>query len=90
MLFRSVLGLTNLLRPDDVEAALALSVSAASDEESVQAVGEANRLLTDEHCIVYNLAEVATLFAVNDYVKDSGVGEVFYSVADLSNAWLDK
>ena len=85
-----VLGLTNLLRPDDVEAALALSVSAASDEESVQAVGEANRLLTDEHCIVYNLAEVATLFAVNDYVKDSGVGEVFYSVADLSNAWLDK
>lgn len=85
-----VLGLTNLLRPDDVEAALALSVSAASDEESVQAVGEANRLLTDEYCIVYNLAEVATLFAVNDYVKDSGVGEVFYSVADLGNAWLDK
>lgn len=85
-----VLGLTNLLRPDDVEAALATSVAASSDEEAVAAVGEANRLMTDEYCIVYNLAEVATLFAVNDYVKDSGVGEVFYSVADLGNAWLDK
>lgn len=85
-----VLGLTNLLRPDDVEAALAISVAAASEEESVAAVGEANRLLTDEYCIVYNLAEVATLFVVNDYVKDSGIGDVFYSVSDLGHAWLNK
>lgn len=85
-----VLGINNLLRPDDVEAALATSVTAANEEEAVAEVGEANRLLTDEYCIVYNLAEVATLFAVNDYVKDSGIGEVFYSVSDLSNAWLDK
>ena len=80
----------NLLRPDDVEAALAISVAAASEEESVAAVGEANRLLTDEYCIVYNLAEVATLFVVNDYVKDSGIGDVFYSVSDLGHAWLNK
>lgn len=85
-----VLGLSNLLRPDDVEAALGTSVTAKSEDEAVAEVGEANRLLTDEYCIVYNLAEVATLFAVNDYVKDSGIGEVFYSVSDLSNAWLDK
>lgn len=85
-----VLGLTTLLRPDDVEAALALSVSAASEEEAVAAVGEANRLLLDEYCIIYNLAEVPTMFAVNQYVKDSGIGEDFYSVADLANAWLDK
>ena len=85
-----VLGINNLLRPDDVEAALATSVMAADEDEAVKSVGEANRLLTDEYCIVYNLAEVATLFAVNDYVKDSGIGEVFYSVADLGNAWLDK
>lgn len=85
-----VLGLNNLLRPDDVEAALAVSVAAKDEDEAVTAVGEANRLLTDEYCIVYNLAEVATLFAVNDYVKDSGIGDVFYSVADLGEAWLDK
>lgn len=85
-----VLGLNNLLRPDDVEKALAASVMASSEEEAVAQVGEASRLLTDEHCIVYNLAEVATLFAVNDYVKDSGIGEVFYSVSDLGRAWLDK
>ncbi|MFA7108787.1 MAG: ABC transporter substrate-binding protein [Sphaerochaetaceae bacterium] len=85
-----VLGLTNLLRPDDVEAAIALSVSAASDEEAVEAIGEANRLLTDEYAIVTNFAEVAKLFAVNSYVKDSGIGDTFYSVADLANAWLDK
>lgn len=85
-----VLGINNLLRPDDVEAALATSVMASSEEEAVAEVGEANRLLTDDYCIVYNLAEVATLFAVNDYVKDSGIGEVFYSVSDLGNAWLDK
>ena len=85
-----VLGLTNLLRPDDVEHYLGLSVSAASEEEAVKAIGEANRLLTDEYDIITNFAEVGTLFAVNDYVKNSGIGEVFYSVADLANAWLDK
>lgn len=85
-----VLGINNLLRPDDVDAALGQSVAAANEDEAVAEVGEANRLLTDEYCVIYNLAEVATLFAVNDYVKDSGIGEVFYSVADLGNAWLDK
>ena len=85
-----VLGLTTLLRPDDVEAALALSVSAATEEEAVAAVGEANRLLTDEYDIITNFAETRGLFAVADYVKDSGIGESFYSVADLANAWLDK
>lgn len=85
-----VIGLTNLDRTEDVDAAIAASVSAASDEESAEYIGEANRLLTDEHCIFYNLAEVPTLFAVNDYVKDSGIGEAFFSVADLGNAWLDK
>ena len=85
-----VIGLTNLLRTDDVDAAIAASVSAASDEEAAEYIGEANRLLTDGHCIFYNLAEVPTLFAVNDYVKDSGIGETFFSVADLANAWLDK
>lgn len=85
-----VLGLTTLLRPDDVEAALALSVSASSEEEAVAAVGEANRLITDEYDIITNFAETGALFAVADYVKDSGIGEVFYSVADLANAWLDK
>ena len=48
-----VLGINNLLRPDDVEAALATSVMAADEDEAVKSVGEANRLLTDEYCIVY-------------------------------------
>ena len=73
-----------------MEAALALAVSASSDEEAVEACAEANHLLTHEYCIIYNLAEVATLFAVNDRVHDSGIGEVFYSVADLGNAWLSE
>lgn len=85
-----VIGLTNLLRTDDVDAAIAAAVSAASDEESAEAIGEANRLLTDEYCIFYNFAEAPTMFAVNSYVKDSGIGETFFSVADLANAWLDK
>ncbi len=86
----NVLGVTTMLRPSDVDAALRTSVAASSLEEELAMVGEANRLLVDEHCIFYNIAEVATLFAVNDYVMDSGIGEVFYSVSDLSNAWLDK
>ena len=85
-----VLGLKTHLRPDDVEAALALSVSAATEEEAVAAVGEANRLLTDEYNIITNFAETRGLFAVADYVKDSGIGDALYSVADLDNAWLDK
>lgn len=85
-----VLGLSELLRPDDVDECLAKSVAASNEEEAVKEIGEANKLLTDKYCIIYNFAEVGTMFVVNDYVKDSGIGDVFYSVADLSNAWIDK
>ncbi len=84
-----VLGLTNLLRPDDVDAALNLSVAASSEEEAVSAVGEANRLLLDEYCIIYNLAEAPTIFVLSPKVKDSGIGRDFYSVASLGTAWID-
>lgn len=85
-----VLGLTDMLRPDDVDEALALSVSAANASEELEAIGEANRLLTDEYCIVYNMAEVPTMFVVNPKVMDSEIGETFYSIASLGSAWISE
>ncbi len=84
-----VLGLTTMLRPDDVSAALSRSVSSTSDEESVASVGEANKLLIDTYAIYVPIAEYPYIYVVNQRVKDSGIGDIFYSIASLSTAYLD-
>lgn len=85
-----VLGLTTMERPDDVHEYLMKAMLANSPEEAVAACGEANRLLVDEHCIYDNIAEVATLFAENSYVHNSGIGESFYSVSTLWKCSIEK
>ena len=85
-----VLGLTTMMRPDDVNEYLVKAMLAGSPEESVEACGEANHLMVDEYCIYDNIAEVATLFAENSYVQNSGIGEAFYSVSTLWQCTLNK
>jgi peptide/nickel transport system substrate-binding protein len=85
-----VLGLTTMLRPDDVTEALKRSVSSTSDAESVKAVGQANKLLIDTYAIYVPIAEYSTIYVLNKRVKESGIGATFYSVASLSTAYLDK
>lgn len=84
-----VLGLTTMLRPDDIHASLTKSVSARSDAESVQAVKQANKLLVDEYAIFLPIAEYAFSYILSKRVKDSGIGATFYSVATLDKAYLD-
>jgi len=84
-----VLGLTTMLRPDDVSAALKQAVSATSDAECVKAVGEANKLLIDKYAIYAPIAQYSTIYVLNRRVKDSGIGATFFSVASLSTAYLD-
>jgi len=85
----NALGQTTMLHPDDVEAALAKSVQATSDAESVDAVKEANRLLVDEYAIFLPIAEYPYPYVLNKKVRDSGIGASFYSVATLDKAYLD-
>jgi peptide/nickel transport system substrate-binding protein len=84
-----VLGLTTMLRPDDVHAALIRSVTARSDAEAVAAVGEANRLMIDTYATYVPIAEYCVPYILSKRVKDSGIGATFYSIADLGKAWLD-
>jgi peptide/nickel transport system substrate-binding protein len=84
-----VLGLTTMLRPDDVTEALRRSVSSTSDAESVKAVGEANRLLIDKYAIYVPIAEYSTIYVLSKRVKDSGIGATFFAVASLSTAHVD-
>ena len=85
-----VLGLTTMLRPDDVNEYLVKAMLAGSPEESAEACGEANHLMVDEYCIYDNIAEVATLFAENSNVKNSGIGESFYSVSTLWQCTVER
>jgi peptide/nickel transport system substrate-binding protein len=84
-----VLGLTTMLRPDDVSAALFRSVSSTSDEESIAAVGEANKLLIDKYAIYVPVAEYPYIYVISKRLKNSGIGDVFYSIASLSTAVLE-
>jgi len=85
----NVLGLTTMLRPDDVEAALAKAVTSRSDEEAVEGVQQANKLLIDEYAIYLPIAEYAYPYILNKRVKDSGIGATFYSIATLDKAHLE-
>ncbi len=85
-----VLGLTTMLRPDDVSVALENAVAATSEEQAVKDVGEANKLLIDKYAIYAPIAEYSTIFVLNKQVKESGIGATFFSVATLSTAYLDQ
>jgi peptide/nickel transport system substrate-binding protein len=83
-----VLGLTTMLRPDDVNAALKRSVSSTSDAEAVAAVGEANRLLIDKYALYVPIAEYPYAYVTDRTVRESGIGDVYYSIATLSKAYI--
>ncbi|MCM2442878.1 peptide ABC transporter substrate-binding protein [Agrobacterium vitis] len=84
-----VLGLTTMLRPDDVSDALARAVSSTSDAESVKAVGEANKMMIDTYALYVPIAQYSTIYVLSKRVKASGIGATFFSVASLSSAYLD-
>ncbi|MVA53840.1 peptide ABC transporter substrate-binding protein [Agrobacterium vitis] len=84
-----VLGLTTMLRPDDVSDALARAVSSTSDAESVKAVGEANKMMIDTYALYVPIAQYSTIYVLSKRVKGSGIGATFFSVASLSTAYLD-
>ncbi|WP_234643952.1 ABC transporter substrate-binding protein [Allorhizobium ampelinum] len=84
-----VLGLTTMLRPDDVSDALARAVSSTSDAESVKAVGEANKMMIDTYALYVPIAQYSTIYVLSKRVKASGIGTTFFSVASLSTAYLD-
>jgi peptide/nickel transport system substrate-binding protein len=85
----SVLGLTTMLHPDDVNAALVKSVSATSDQESVEQVGIANKKLVDDLVVYMPIAEFSVIFIMNQKVKNSGIGATFFTVSTLQTATLD-
>jgi peptide/nickel transport system substrate-binding protein len=61
----NVLGLTTMLRPDDVDAALARSVASSSEQEEVEAVQQANKLLIDKYAIYVPIAEYPYPYVLN-------------------------
>lgn len=85
----SVLGLTTMLHPDDVNAALVKSVSATSDQESVEQVGIANKILVDDLVVYMPVAEFSVIFIMNQKVKNSGIGSTFFTVSTLQTATLE-
>jgi hypothetical protein len=85
-----VLGLTTMLRPDDVNAALVKALASTSDAESVAAVGTANKLLIDTYAIYAPIAEYPYFYILNKKVKASGIGATFYAVASLDKANIAK
>ncbi|MCF1485448.1 peptide ABC transporter substrate-binding protein [Allorhizobium ampelinum] len=84
-----VLGLTTMLRPDDVSDALVRAVSSTSDAESVKAVGEANKMMIDTYALYVPIAQYSTIYVLSKRVKASGIGATFFSVASLATAYLD-
>jgi peptide/nickel transport system substrate-binding protein len=85
-----VLGLSTMLRPDDVDAALDKAAAASSEAEAVKTVGEANKLLIDKYCTMLPFAQYPYFYVVNKKVKNSDIGDIFYSIASLGKAWIQK
>lgn len=83
-----VLGLTTMLRPNDVNSDLRKAVAALSDSEAVKDVGLANAALIDKYAIYTPIVEYSYLYVLNKKVLSSGIGSTFYSVATLSKAYL--
>ena len=85
-----VLGLTSILRPDDLDKALDKAATAYSEEDARKYMKEAQRLMIDEYCLFKPIGVGVYTMVVSPTLHDHHWGEITYMQADLHLAWLDK
>lgn len=85
-----VLGLTSILRPDDLHEAIMNASGAYTEEEARAYMKEAQRLIIDEYCLFKPVGCGYYTMVVSPTVKDHNWGTVVYYRADYHLVWLEK
>lgn len=85
-----VLGLSSLLRPDNLDAAIVAACASTTPEEAAQNIREAQTILIDEICDLNPIVTVYQPIIKSSKLHDDGLNSVEYAAATLWKAWLEK
>ena len=85
-----VLGLDSLLRPDELDAAIADAVGAKTPEEAQASIREAQTILIDDICDLNPVVTVYQPIIKSEKLHDDGVNDAEYSAGTLYKAWIEE
>lgn len=85
-----VLGLTSLLRPDNLNDAIVAACASTTSEDAAANIRNAQGILIDEICDLDPIVTVYQPIIKSSKLHDDGLNEVEYTTATLWKAWLEK
>lgn len=85
-----VLGLTSLLRPDNLNDAIVAACASTVPEDAAANIRNAQSILIDEICDLDPIVTVYQPIIKSSKLHDDGLNEVEYTTATLWKAWLEK
>lgn len=85
-----VLGLSSLLRPDNLNDAIVAACASTTSEEAAANIRNAQTILIDEICDLNPIVTVYQPIIKTSKLHDDGLNDVEYSTATLWKAWLEK
>ena len=83
------LGLTSIIRPDDVNQYITEAVSAGTEEEKESLMHQAQVAIIDEWCMFFPLGVGYKTYVQGPHVHDAGMNSTYYTQATLWSAWVD-
>lgn len=85
-----VLGLTSLLRPDNLNDAIVAACSSTTPEDAAANIRKAQGIMIDEICDLDPIVTVYQPIIKSAKLHDDGLNAVEYTTATLWKAWLEK
>jgi len=85
-----VLGLTSVMRPDDLNDVILSAVSAKTDEEAQMYMQQAQVMMIDKYCMFWPIGVGYNTYVKTPKLHDDGIGDITYQMSTLWTAWLEK
>ncbi len=84
------LGLTSVIRPDDLNDKILAAQSAKTAEESYKLMQEAQVMYIDKYCMFWPIGVAYDVYIIGPSVHDDGINDTHYTQATLWSAWVDE
>lgn len=85
----TVLGLTSVMRPDDLNETILAARSTATEEEAQQLMQEAQVMMIDDYCLFWPIGVGYNTWILSPSLHDSGINDIKYDLATLQTAWFE-
>jgi peptide/nickel transport system substrate-binding protein len=86
----TVLGLTSVMRPDDLNETILAARSTATKEEAQALMQDAQVMMIDQYCLFWPIGVGYYTWILSPKLHDSGINDIKYDMGTLEKAWIEE